>query len=118
MTCRAGSIRWCAPQDGDSEPNGLTMEPLTSDDPREVAGYRLSARLGAGGMGLVYLAFTQSGRPVALKVAAPGLSDDQEFRNGPLSIDPAPASYTCSGDSLQEHSASGDSMELTRNAAG
>src|SRR5216683_1258200 len=57
------------------------MEPLTSDDPREVAGYRLSARLGAGGMGLVYLAFTPSGRPVAFKVVRPELADDQEFRN-------------------------------------
>jgi len=33
------------------------MESLSSDDPVEVAGYRLRARLGSGGMGQVYLAF-------------------------------------------------------------
>src|ERR1700719_273984 len=29
----------------------LVMEPLTSDDPVEIGGYQLHARLGAGGMG-------------------------------------------------------------------
>jgi serine/threonine protein kinase len=56
------------------------MEPLTGDDPGEVAGYELHARLGAGGMGQVYLAFTRGGRPVALKVIRPELGDDQDFR--------------------------------------
>lgn len=37
------------------------MEPLTRDDPREVARYQLRARLGAGRMGRVYLAFTPGG---------------------------------------------------------
>ena len=32
------------------------MQPLTSNDPVEIAGYRLRARLGAGGMGVVYKA--------------------------------------------------------------
>jgi eukaryotic-like serine/threonine-protein kinase len=31
------------------------MEPLTADDPRQVGVYRLQSRLGAGGMGRVYL---------------------------------------------------------------
>ena len=55
------------------------MQPLADDDPAEIAGYRLQARLGAGGMGRVYLASTPAGRPVALKVVRPELSDDQEF---------------------------------------
>ena len=38
------------------------MESLAGDDPAEIAGYRLGARLGAGGMGRVYLAFTAGGR--------------------------------------------------------
>jgi hypothetical protein len=56
------------------------MQPLTGDDPAEIGGYRLQARLGAGGMGRVYLASTPAGRPVALKVVRPELSGDQEFR--------------------------------------
>jgi Protein kinase domain len=56
------------------------MQPLTSDDPAEIGGYRLRARLGAGGMGRVYLASTPAGRPVALKVVRPELSEDQDFR--------------------------------------
>lgn len=31
---------------------------LSVDDPREIGGYRLHARLGSGGMGVVYLAHT------------------------------------------------------------
>jgi serine/threonine kinase PknH len=59
----------------------MAIEPLTSDDPGEVAGYRLRARLGAGGMGRVYLAFTPGGRAVALKMVRPELGDDREFRD-------------------------------------
>ena len=56
------------------------MQPLTSDDPAEIGGYRLRGRLGAGGMGRVYLASTPAGRAVALKVVRPELGDDGEFR--------------------------------------
>jgi hypothetical protein len=56
------------------------MQPLTSDDPAAIGGYRLDARLGSGGMGRVYLAFTPAGRPVALKVVRSDLGDDQDFR--------------------------------------
>jgi serine/threonine kinase PknH len=56
------------------------MEPLTRDDPGEIAGYRIRARLGAGGMGRVYLGFTQGGRPVAVKSVRPELADDPDFR--------------------------------------
>ncbi|WP_328953425.1 serine/threonine-protein kinase [Kitasatospora purpeofusca] len=56
------------------------FQELTPDDPREVGGYRLYARLGAGGMGRVYLSYTPGGRPVALKVVRPELAEDPEFR--------------------------------------
>ena len=56
------------------------MQPLTSEDPGEVGGYRLHGRLGAGGMGRVYMASTPAGRPVALKVVRPELGEDQVFR--------------------------------------
>jgi serine/threonine protein kinase len=56
------------------------MDPLTRDDPGEIAGYRLRARLGAGGMGRVYLAFTPGGRAVAVKVMRPELGDNRDFR--------------------------------------
>jgi serine/threonine protein kinase len=56
------------------------MQPLTSDDPPEIGRYRLHGRLGAGGMGRVYMASTPAGRPVALKVVRPELSEDRDFR--------------------------------------
>jgi Protein kinase domain len=57
------------------------VEPLTSSDPSEVGRYRVHARLGAGGMGAVYLAFTPGGRPVALKMIRPELAGNVDFRN-------------------------------------
>ncbi|HEU5333878.1 MAG TPA: protein kinase [Actinocrinis sp.] len=56
------------------------MEPLSGDDPAQVAGYQVRARLGAGGMGRVYLAHTPGGRPVALKMVRPEFGADQDFR--------------------------------------
>jgi hypothetical protein len=56
------------------------FQPLQDDDPRTVAGYRLAARLGAGGMGRVYLSHTRGGRPVAIKVVRSELADDPAFR--------------------------------------
>ncbi len=44
------------------------MEPLATEDPRTVGEYRLRARLGAGGMGRVFLGFSLAGRAVAVKV--------------------------------------------------
>ncbi|MFE0173350.1 serine/threonine-protein kinase [Streptomyces sp. NPDC059002] len=54
--------------------------PLSADDPREIGGYRLRARLGAGGMGVVYLAHTPGGRPIALKAVRDEFAADPEFR--------------------------------------
>ncbi|MFJ3880806.1 serine/threonine-protein kinase [Streptomyces sp. NPDC090077] len=45
-----------------------------------VSGYRIAARLGAGGMGKVYLSHTPGGRPVAVKVIRPEFAEDPEFR--------------------------------------
>jgi serine/threonine protein kinase len=56
------------------------MDPLDHDDPRSVAGYRLLGRLGAGGMGRVYLALSPGGRQVAVKVVRPEFADDPGFR--------------------------------------
>ncbi|MFI9362464.1 serine/threonine-protein kinase [Kitasatospora sp. NPDC053057] len=49
-------------------------------DPREIGGYLLEGRLGAGGMGVVYRARSVSGRQVAIKVIRPELAADAEFR--------------------------------------
>ena len=57
------------------------VKPLTGDDPQEIAGYQVRARLGAGGMGRVYLALTRGGRPVAIKVVRAEFGDDEEFRD-------------------------------------
>ncbi|MFJ5843489.1 protein kinase [Streptomyces sp. NPDC092903] len=56
------------------------FQPLTADDPATIAGYRLAAKLGAGGMGKVYLSYTPGGRPVAIKVIRPEFGEDAEFR--------------------------------------
>ncbi|REE98913.1 serine/threonine-protein kinase [Thermomonospora umbrina] len=42
--------------------------PLEADDPREIGQYRLLARLGEGGQGIVYLGDGPDGRRVAVKV--------------------------------------------------
>jgi len=55
------------------------MEPLRPEDPRQVGRYRLEARLGSGGMGQVFLGFSPSGRPMAVKVVHPELARDREF---------------------------------------
>ena len=54
------------------------LEP--GEAPTEVGRYRLYARLGAGGMGRVFLSFLPGGRPVALKVVRAEFSADPEFR--------------------------------------
>lgn len=55
------------------------MNPLEADDPRVIGDFRLQARLGAGGMGRVYLGFSPVGRAVAVKVIHPHLARDPAF---------------------------------------
>jgi len=58
----------------------LARTPLLASDPAQVGRYRLTARLGAGGMGVVYLGTAEDGTPVAVKLLRPELADDPEFR--------------------------------------
>ncbi|WP_026404813.1 PQQ-binding-like beta-propeller repeat protein [Actinomadura rifamycini] len=56
------------------------MEPLQPDDPRRIGPYRVVARLGAGGMGVVYLGRARSGRPVAVKVVHRRFVGEDRYR--------------------------------------
>ncbi|MFD8021227.1 MFS transporter [Streptomyces lavendulae] len=56
------------------------MEQLTDEDPARIGPYRLIARLGAGGMGLVYLGRSEAGRTVAVKVVQAEYAGHPEFR--------------------------------------
>jgi serine/threonine protein kinase len=53
---------------------------LQDVDPRSVGPYRLLGRLGAGGMGQVYLGRSAGGRLVAVKVIRPELAEEPGFR--------------------------------------
>ncbi|MFJ2597119.1 protein kinase domain-containing protein [Streptomyces erythrochromogenes] len=58
------------------------MKPLETGDPTSLGDgrYRLVGRLGQGGMGVVYLGRSQSGRAVAVKVVRPELSTEPGFK--------------------------------------
>jgi serine/threonine protein kinase len=58
----------------------VSREPLHTDDPDAISSYRLLARLGEGGMGVVYLAETPEGRQVAVKVIRQHLAIHDDFR--------------------------------------
>jgi len=53
---------------------------LRTGDPVQIGRYRLTARLGSGGMGVVYLGADPDGRMVAVKVLRPEMADDPDFR--------------------------------------
>ncbi|MFD6948751.1 hypothetical protein A6A08_15150 [Nocardiopsis sp. TSRI0078] len=56
------------------------MQPLAPDDPQRIGPHRVLARLGAGGMGRVYLARTPDGHLCALKAVREDLAHDILFR--------------------------------------
>jgi predicted Ser/Thr protein kinase len=55
------------------------VAPLLQRDPRRIDEYRLAGRLGAGGMGVVYLGWSGD-TPVAVKVMRNELAEDPHFR--------------------------------------
>ncbi|MCM1939990.1 protein kinase [Streptomyces sp. G3] len=56
------------------------MRKLGGGDPQHIGAYRLLGRLGAGGMGHVYLARSDRGRTVAVKLVREELAALEEFR--------------------------------------
>ncbi|MER5796461.1 serine/threonine-protein kinase [Streptomyces sp. NPDC001980] len=56
------------------------MTPLSTGDPESIGGYTLLGRLGAGGMGVVYLGVSASGRQVAVKLVRGAYAQEEEFR--------------------------------------
>ncbi|MFD6414741.1 serine/threonine-protein kinase [Streptomyces sp. NPDC060194] len=56
------------------------MQPLDAGEPTVIGPYRLLGRLGAGGMGRVYLGRSAGGRTVAVKLVHPHFATDGEFR--------------------------------------
>ncbi|MFE7356905.1 protein kinase [Streptomyces sp. NPDC057543] len=69
--------------DGRDERNGGVdggVKPLAVSDPARIGPYLLLGRLGAGGMGRVFLARSDSGRTVAVKVVHEEHVSDEQFR--------------------------------------
>ncbi|MEU3653753.1 bifunctional serine/threonine-protein kinase/ABC transporter substrate-binding protein [Streptomyces sp. NPDC032161] len=56
------------------------MDALRASDPSRIGGHRLLGRLGAGGMGVVYLGRADSGALAAIKVILPEYAEDDDFR--------------------------------------
>src|SRR5260370_3860659 len=77
MPCEALVHEDCPQLEGG---DSLAREPLQEGDPSRVGRYRLIARLGSGGMGVVYLGVAKDGRQVAVKLLRPDLAGDHEFR--------------------------------------
>lgn len=73
MKC-AGESEWTL-----SDLGGSGAEPLEENDPRRIGGIPLAGRLGAGGMGRVYLG-VHEGRYVAVKQVLPSIvGEDKDF---------------------------------------
>ncbi|MFE4674208.1 WD40 repeat domain-containing serine/threonine protein kinase [Streptomyces sp. NPDC056721] len=56
------------------------MESLQPGDPRRIGSYQLEGRLGAGGMGQVFLGASPGGRKVAVKLIRPEFARNPQFR--------------------------------------
>ncbi|WP_030810659.1 serine/threonine-protein kinase [Streptomyces sp. NRRL S-337] len=52
------------------------MEPLSDEDPKEIGGFALVCRIGAGGMGQVFLGESAAGHQAAVKVIKPSVLDE------------------------------------------
>ncbi|OKK13050.1 hypothetical protein AMK16_31420 [Streptomyces sp. CB00455] len=74
------------------------MEPLTPTDPAWIGAYALLARLGAGGMGQVYLGRSPGGRLVAVKVVREEITGHPEalarFRREARTVRAVRSAYT------------------------
>jgi len=58
----------------------MVVQPLQASDPRQVGPFRVTDRLGVGGMGEVFLAVSPADRRVALKLVRRELLDDDTVR--------------------------------------
>ncbi|MFD9007627.1 serine/threonine-protein kinase [Streptomyces sp. NPDC059552] len=63
------------------------MEPLREDDPQAIGAYRLVCRIGAGGMGQVYLGESAAGQQVAVKVIKASVLDEDTRARFLLEVD-------------------------------
>ncbi|MCX5414376.1 serine/threonine-protein kinase [Streptomyces sp. NBC_00059] len=74
------------------------MDELRPQDPTRTGAYQLIARLGAGGMGQVYLGRSPGGRLVAVKVIRDEISDHPEalarFRREAATVEAVRSAYT------------------------
>ncbi|MER5276822.1 protein kinase [Streptomyces sp. NPDC002809] len=74
------------------------MDALRPQDPARIGAYQLLARLGAGGMGQVYLGRSPGGRLVAVKVIRDEISDHPEalarFRREAATVETVRSAYT------------------------
>ncbi|MFJ1546131.1 protein kinase [Streptomyces sp. NPDC088246] len=74
------------------------MEELRPQDPAHIGAYRILARLGAGGMGQVYLGRSPGGRLVAVKMIRDEINDHPEalarFRREAATVEAVRSAYT------------------------
>jgi len=62
-------------------PRPVVAGPLVPGDPAQVGKYKLTGRLGSGGMGSVFLGTSPGRRKVAVKILHPDLASDRQFRS-------------------------------------